>query len=248
MPPLGLLEEADVLAVGAGEAALLVAEQLALDQARRDRAAVDREEMLAAAPAQVVDGLRHHFLAGAAFAADQHRRRGARDPRHLVVDPAHRRRTAPQLPEVTVLVDVGVEVADFAVERRRRRQTRQHRAQLAFRNRLLQVIGRSQAQRVQRRIERRMAGHQNDFGFRQPVGLVQQLHAAAVGKLEVDENDVGPLQRDLAVRFAQGARGRHGEAFTRDQRGHAFRSSVVTINDKYVSHWPWRKRRILVRP
>ena len=38
------LEEAVVLARRAGEAALLVAEQLALDQVRRDRAAVDREE------------------------------------------------------------------------------------------------------------------------------------------------------------------------------------------------------------
>jgi hypothetical protein len=41
---VGALEEAQVLPVGAGEAALLVAEDLAFDQVRRDRAAVDREE------------------------------------------------------------------------------------------------------------------------------------------------------------------------------------------------------------
>ena len=51
------LEEALVLAVGAGEAALLVAEQLALDQVRRDRAAVDRQERPLAAAAQLVHGL-----------------------------------------------------------------------------------------------------------------------------------------------------------------------------------------------
>jgi len=45
----GAFEEALVLAVGAGEAALLVAEDLALDQVRRDRAAVHAEERLGAA-------------------------------------------------------------------------------------------------------------------------------------------------------------------------------------------------------
>ncbi len=41
---VGALEEALVLAVGAGEAAALVAEQLALDELRRDGAAVERQE------------------------------------------------------------------------------------------------------------------------------------------------------------------------------------------------------------
>ena len=44
---VGALEVALVLPVGAGEAAPLVAEQLALDQVRRDRAAVDGEERAA---------------------------------------------------------------------------------------------------------------------------------------------------------------------------------------------------------
>ena len=69
---LRLLEEAAVLAVGAGEAALLVTEQLALDQVGRDRAAVDREERKALAPAQVVDRPRGELLASAALAGQQH--------------------------------------------------------------------------------------------------------------------------------------------------------------------------------
>src|SRR3546814_7332914 len=41
---VGGLEQAGLVGVGAGEAALLVAEELAFHQLRRDRAAVDRHE------------------------------------------------------------------------------------------------------------------------------------------------------------------------------------------------------------
>jgi hypothetical protein len=82
---VGALEEALVLPVGAGEAALFVAEQLAFDQLRRDGTAVDREERCALALGQVVDRARRELLAGAALADQQHRGRCRRDPRDLVV-------------------------------------------------------------------------------------------------------------------------------------------------------------------
>src|SRR6267142_1190008 len=46
------------LPVGAGEGAFLVAEELALDQLRRHRAAVERQEGRLLPPAEIVDGLR----------------------------------------------------------------------------------------------------------------------------------------------------------------------------------------------
>ena len=81
---LGYLVEEDGAAVGllelAGRAAfarsceraLLVAEQLAADELFGDGAAVDGEERRVFARAGIVDGLREHLLAGAAFAGDQH--------------------------------------------------------------------------------------------------------------------------------------------------------------------------------
>ena len=77
---VGLLELADLLLGGAGERALLVAEQLGLDQLVGDRRAVDLHEALAAAQAVAVDRARHQFLAHAALAPDQHGRVG-RAPR-----------------------------------------------------------------------------------------------------------------------------------------------------------------------
>ncbi|MNZ11188.1 hypothetical protein D3C78_280510 [compost metagenome] len=57
---------------GTGEGALLMAEELAFQQFRRDGAAVDRHERRFAALGMVVQVARHHFLAGAGFAEDQH--------------------------------------------------------------------------------------------------------------------------------------------------------------------------------
>ena len=58
----------------AGKCSVLVAEQLALDQRVRDRGAVQRHKRVAAVQSLRMDGAGEQFLAGAAFAADQHGR------------------------------------------------------------------------------------------------------------------------------------------------------------------------------
>ena len=69
---VGLGELADVLFVGAGEGALLVAEQDRFDEVFRQRAAVDGDERLAAPIGAALDGARQQFLADARFALDEH--------------------------------------------------------------------------------------------------------------------------------------------------------------------------------
>ena len=76
--------------VGAGEGALAVAEQLALEHVARDGRAVERDERPVGAVGGAVDGAREHFLAGAGLAGeeDRQRRRGdaagdAQDLGHL---------------------------------------------------------------------------------------------------------------------------------------------------------------------
>ena len=58
---------------GAGEGALLVAEQDRLDEVVRDRAAVDGDERLALRSLDALDGAREQFLADAGLALDQDR-------------------------------------------------------------------------------------------------------------------------------------------------------------------------------
>src|SRR5205085_3113460 len=67
-----LLEEAAALALRAGERALLVTEELALDELARDRRAVHLHERLLLARAEPVDRPRDELLAGAALSRDEH--------------------------------------------------------------------------------------------------------------------------------------------------------------------------------
>ena len=70
------VELAQLLPVGSGKCSRLVAEQLTLQQLIRNGGAVDFDEWLLAAAGLRVDHARDNFFARAAFAADQHRRRG----------------------------------------------------------------------------------------------------------------------------------------------------------------------------
>ena len=73
-----LFQLAAFLHYRAGERALFVAEQLAFQQRFGERGAVDGHKRLRCARAVAMDGARHQFLAGAAFAAHQHRGHGGR--------------------------------------------------------------------------------------------------------------------------------------------------------------------------
>src|SRR5207253_5438298 len=73
----------------AGERALLVPEQLRLDERPRDRAAVDDDERLVLALGQGMDRLRDQIFSGAGLAFDEHRRLGRRDALDEPEDLAH---------------------------------------------------------------------------------------------------------------------------------------------------------------
>ena len=67
----GGADEAEVVAVGAGEGAAAVAEELAFEQVAGDGGAVEGDEGLLRAVREFVDGAGEDLLAGAALAGDQ---------------------------------------------------------------------------------------------------------------------------------------------------------------------------------
>ncbi len=101
---------------GAGERAALVAEELALENVRRDRAAVDRQEALVAPRAREVQRVGDQLLAGAALADDEDGRLGRRDQAHLLEEDFHLRRAADDALEAETLVELLVELDDLLLE------------------------------------------------------------------------------------------------------------------------------------
>ena len=91
------LEAPAAQTVRAGERALLVPEQLALDHALGERRAVDAHERPRGARARVVDQPRDQLLAGAGLAGDEQRRVGLRSaPRERRRRPGDRRVRRPR--------------------------------------------------------------------------------------------------------------------------------------------------------
>ncbi len=91
MPPLACDDDAAPVAVGAGERAPHVAEELALEERLRDRRAVHaRRTVPRDAGPPIVDGPRDELLAGPALAVDHHRDRRVAHAIDHGEDPAHR--------------------------------------------------------------------------------------------------------------------------------------------------------------
>ena len=121
MPPAAARITPGEGGVGAGEGALAVAEQLALEHVARDGGAVEGQERPVGAVRGAVDGAREHFLAGAGLAGEEDAKRGRRDAArdreqlgHLLGDPdalgvAVERLGGPQRGALLLLAAVAVE-------------------------------------------------------------------------------------------------------------------------------------------
>ena len=99
-----------MLGDGAGEGALLVAEELALQQARGDGRAVELDEGALPARAEIVDGAGDELLAGAGLPADEDGGVGRRDGFDLLEDLAQGGACRDDLLEVVLGADLVFQV------------------------------------------------------------------------------------------------------------------------------------------
>ena len=104
-PPRGD-EQPRVVAVGAGEGAADMAEELVLQQVVGNRRAVDCEEHRVRVGTAGVQGPRHQLLAGARLAGDEHRAPGRADLAYQGLHGLHRRAPADQRLQVLVGVEL----------------------------------------------------------------------------------------------------------------------------------------------
>ena len=105
------LEASDLPGQSAGEGAFLMAEEFAFDEAGRDRGAIYLHQHAIFSSAEIVNGPRDQFLAGASFAGDQHGRVGRRHGLDVLQDFLDRRRRADDFLEVVLCLDFFLEVS-----------------------------------------------------------------------------------------------------------------------------------------
>ncbi len=208
MPPFGRFEFALAARDGAGERALLVAEQLALDQLARERRAIHRDERLARARTSKMNRARDQLLAGARFAANQNRHVGRRD---LVdrLEHAHHRARSPD----HVLEHAGLEphlleqLVVLALEQLRLHHLAHFQAQLVVVERLGQVILGAGLHRFDRDSLRAERGdHQHGACGIELAHMLEQFEPAHSLHAEVGDDDVEQAGLDLLERFFAGLR------------------------------------------
>ena len=177
---------------GAGERALLVAEQLGLEQRLRNRRAVDRDERAVGARAERVQRPREQLLAGAALAFEQHGRVGRRGAvqrqRHLLqlrILADDLRRAAP-LRELLLQEDVLGRQAPL------RERALDHQQQMIGIDRLGEEVERAFLHRRDGVLDAAERGHDDDrqLGI-ELLRRAQHAEAVAVGQPQIGQHDGG---------------------------------------------------------
>jgi hypothetical protein len=192
------LEAARLLRDRTRERALLVAEQLGLDERGRDGGGVDADERLVLARGFAVERERDELLAGAALARDEDGGRRVRDLLDHVLNLQHARRGAHEGARVVVsacggLLDVAFSVLERLLD------DREHFVALI---RLGDEVKRALLERRHREIDGAMRRQHNDGQVLEALGDArEQLHAIEAGHAQVRDHEVKRLPR--VRRFAR---------------------------------------------
>ena len=192
----GGFELALLAVLGAGERALLVSEQFALNERFGERAAVDHHHGVEAARAQPVNGAGHQLLAGAAFALDHD---GGIDPGHgfdLFAHLAHGLALPHQLGDgVGLLAELLAQDAVLALQPVLFERVARHHGKIVGIEGLGDVIERAVFERPDRGLDRGVTGHHDDAGVELlALDLLEQLDA-----VHARHADVGDRQVELAA-------------------------------------------------
>ena len=205
----GELELADLLPDGAGERALLVAEEDALHELTGDRRQVHGDERTVRPLRPAVDQPRQQFLARAALAEYEDGGREFRHALHQIEDAARVRAGTGDELAVRGLVHLGLQAQHLAAEILALERVRDQGADLVAPDVLGHEMERAELHRLHRRGDvRRGRGH-DDFG----PGIIlaedaQQLEAGDARLVHVHQGDIH-FVADQQRQRPFGARGAH---------------------------------------
>ena len=221
----------------AGERALLVPEQLALDQLRRNRRAVHFHKRTGGERAEAVNVLCEQLFPGTRLADEQHACVRPRRHRGLLHGPQIRRAGADHFrPRAHHFAEAFV-LAPQAGVLQRVFQRHQH---FFAAQRFFEKIERAGARSLDCVGDRPVPGNHD----RGRAGIVllkraQQVDAAAVGQAHVEQEGIGALRVAIFAELGHGAANRHRVAFA--LQNHAQRAAdvvfVVNYQNFFGRHW-----------
>ena len=230
----GLHEQPGARPLGVGERAADVTEQLALEQRRRHRRAVDRDERLVAARRQVVKRAGDQLLAGAGLAGDQHGGVAVGDPAdHLdrladrgarAGDAVDRRVACGHLCAGGVTSRLRIRCSSARLDRDR---------EGVDLHRLGDEVVRAGADRGDRGVEAALAGEHERQEIRIALAqLLAELDAGHAGHLDVGHHDVGRIRPQVLEALLCGVDGIDVEAALAQAIAQQDGGVVVIVDDQ----------------
>lgn len=197
---MGQLEAPGAGADGAGEGALLVAEELALDEPLGDRRGVDGDEGAIPARTEFVDRPGDDLLAGPALPRDDRRRVAGGEELDGAEELAHRPALADEGPETGAVVEAGLEGAGLTPLRHVFRRGLEESPQLAVVQRFGQEVLRTALHRLDGGVDAPVGGDEDD----RPARVValeapEEVEPGGAGEDDVGDDEVGRAAPDRGV-------------------------------------------------
>src|SRR6266403_2095495 len=183
------------------EGALLVAEELALDQLARERSAVHLDERPRAPGAVVVERVGDQLLARAARAADQDREIGVRYLADHVEDALHPRALADQAAEAIRARDLLLQEPEAAPHLHALEQALDHQLEFVVVEGLRDVVGGAQLHGLDRDLLRAEVGDDAVVGVLRepPEGLLAREHGVDLVSARAEQTLDGDADRAFVV-------------------------------------------------
>ena len=227
------LEAAHAIVDRPREGALHVAEQLRFRERLGNRRRVERDEVLIAARAPVVEGPRDELLARARLALDQHRARHRGDELEGREHLADRRAVADDVLEAVARRELRLQIRVLLLQPALLERRVQHTRKLADLEGLDEEVDRAALDglhgvghvaesrdhdRAQSRIQRER--------------FVEDLHAVAIRQSQIDDECVVGEAPQPVERVGAAARLRHGEAVAFERVGHQLQRVEFIFDDE----------------
>src|SRR5512140_38091 len=230
------LEQSDLGLLRIRERPSLVAEELRLHQARRQRGAVHLDEGLRGARSARVDGVRDEPLPGAGLTSDEHRRCVVErsDLARLLHYRVNRGRLADHAGEGELPCIAAAVVRELLLEQRRLARAIGEQLELLEIDGLLQIVEGAELHRLDRTLDAAVCRHDDDGDGRiEFANALKELDAAHARQAHIREDDIGTKALEQLERLLRISRHLGLVAGLREKRLDRARERALVIDDEH---------------